>query len=1101
MPGVFMDHNKNGGRGPGSDNPLNAISPASVNPGNPRSPLELENGSPRTNGLQRADSRSNDVTVASRVTPYAIKDPPELQHITQGFFPFSKLVNRSVQQCWNDLTDLVNELAEIQVSSQNPSASSATANGKVPGSQSPENVRKKLRALDFAQAKRGEFIKLLVLSQWSRQAADVSRLIDIQNLIRIQHQAYAGALHYMGDMKRDLVQAQVANPDINTALEVLSRGEVVSMPDLGYKPLKTLTPKATLKKLRKIDRIINGRLALQEDIPFPFQQYRVHNGRATFIVPGEFELDLSIGEEDASSQFFFVDIRFLFRPSPSAPAGRIFNELDLKVNDILRSGGLAGCFSWLHNLVLTNKIKILARQALDLTKSLWSNILRVELLHRTLVLQYWAFKPGPKSWLEIGVRRGARKNRTDHQYSPHLGLRWMRDGKEVESKEIELDTENISVDRLLRSVIALHISHILSSAFKEISGRLLYSGGSLSLRAHLNMTEPGDCQLDVQLTASRRLRVAIEPMSGTIILAATPNLLERVDADRNTEKSTVDDIVSRVGRLRCAAAIEEVELQAKMLGFESISPRNVKVDARRVFPATVLRFSVFWNRFWDRNWLLAATSSMDGDNWWVVQSRSTDPTMDSRCFGAIRYPNSASYSPQIICNTLLPVQDAGFSALADLGHCLSGFLAIYANARFLEDMQFVKFWPPLDRLKLGYGFRVPGLRIEYEASKLPQALRIGLPTGFRKKTYIRNTLRLAFHGVDQHSNVAIVVAHGNLSTASQAFAELISKEDSSLVLQKAGTGFAIRLLASPGYPIIVTLLEKLQRLECVLSICDILRQKKMETRSLSLSRIGFAYGSDRELLAQLYIEGSPSWSSLELDPAKLASRTDHLFHLRLGIKFNNSNPHRRIQSSLAYNLNRPALDTGLESLAELLSFTLPLMRSLDRLMANPAYNEPLKMHVTVRSATSFQIHYPVEKIRFQLIAHQHQNQPVWILKDASHQSGISEGPLRHKLQETLYNSNGIGWRGLGNGAFAQPDHVGDLLHELDKCLAFIRSDPALKSVDGKSTHEDQVAGNQATATGSARPVTVAESRDGANTAMTQHRPGVAPQKTDVIMID
>jgi mediator of RNA polymerase II transcription subunit 14 len=164
----------------------------------------------------------------------ATGDPPELQHIVQGFFPLAKLLNRSAQQCWNDLADLVTELAEIQVPSHDPNSSPISPNTKVLGNQSSENVRKKLRALEFAQKKRGEFIKLLVLSQWSRQAADVSRLIDIQNFIRTQHQAYAGALQCMGDMKRDLVRAQVANPDLNTALEVLLRGEVVSMPDVSF---------------------------------------------------------------------------------------------------------------------------------------------------------------------------------------------------------------------------------------------------------------------------------------------------------------------------------------------------------------------------------------------------------------------------------------------------------------------------------------------------------------------------------------------------------------------------------------------------------------------------------------------------------------------------------------------------------------------------------------------------------------------------------------------------------------------------------------------------------------------------------------------------
>nr|Q5AW92.2 RecName: Full=Mediator of RNA polymerase II transcription subunit 14; AltName: Full=Mediator complex subunit 14 [Aspergillus nidulans FGSC A4] len=1103
MPGVIMNQDNINGRGLGLHDQLNGVSSAPAGSSQLGNPVGLHNGSLPTNGVQHPDSRGSDENYRTKMMLSASGDPPELQHIVQGFFPLAKLLNRSAQQCWNDLADLVAELAEIQVPSHDSNFSPISPNTKVLGNQSPENVRKKLRALEFAQKKRGEFIKLLVLSQWSRQAADVSRLIDIQNFIRTQHQAYAGALQCMGDMKRDLVRAQVANPDLNTALEVLLRGEVVSMPDLGYRPPKPLTPKSTLKKMRKINRVISTRLALHDDIPLAFQKYRVHDGRVTFVVPGEFELDLSIGEEDVTSQFFFVDIRFLFSPSPSIPAGRMLSELDIKINDTLRNGGLSECFNWLHNLILTNKINILARQASELSRSLWSNVLRSELLHRTLVLQYWASKPNTKSWLEIGIRRGPRESTIGGMRPPSLGLRWIRDGQEVNSDDVEFDTDSLSVDRLLRSAIALHISHILSSAFRRISEKLLYSNGSLSLHAYLTRTEPGDCQLDVQLTASRRLRVAIEPLSGAIVLAATPNTLERVDTDRNMDRSTIDDIVSRVGRLRCAAAIEEVESQVKMLGFISVSPRNVRIDARSLFPANVLRFSFFWHHHWERSWLLAATSSMDGDKWWVVQTPSADSVTINRSLdAAVHHASSAVRSAQVICNLLLPAEQPDYSSLADLGHCLSGFLAIYANARFLQDLQFIKIWPHLEHLRIGPGLQVPDLNIEYEATKLPEALRVALPAGFKRKTFVKKTIRLAFHGIDRCRKVAIMVAYGNLSTSFPALGDLVAEDDHSLVLQKTGTGFALRLLASPGYPVVVALLESLQRLECVLSVYEILRRKKMDARFLSLSRLGFAYGPNKELLAQLDIGETQPQLPTEMDPLKLAFRTGHLFHYRLSISFDHSNPHRRIQGPLASNLNRPTAEAGLDTLTEILSFTLPLMQALDRFMANPSRNESSIVHVTVRNATSFQIHYPYEKCRLRLVAHQHQNQPVWVLRDVlSFQDGSCEPEFKHKLQERLYNSKGTGWRGLGNGVIAEPDHIGDLLDELDRCLASTKANTTPKALDSRTSHDAPAANNQSPAIRPEKSVEAADMHGGFVNRNLQQKAGPASQKTDVITID
>lgn len=231
-----MEQSSVGGRGPDSRDQVNGDSTAPLVSGHGGEPVGQRNGSLRTNGAQNIGSLSYDEGTLTKMASSVSKEPPKLQHIVQGFFPLSKLVNRSVQECWNDLADVVAELAEIQVPLQDTSTSASPilVSGKVPGNQFAENVRKKLRVLEFAQTKRGEFIKLLVLSQWSRQAADVSRLIDIQNFIRTQHQAFAEALQWIGDMKRDLVRAQVANPDIITALEVLFKGEVVSMPHVSF---------------------------------------------------------------------------------------------------------------------------------------------------------------------------------------------------------------------------------------------------------------------------------------------------------------------------------------------------------------------------------------------------------------------------------------------------------------------------------------------------------------------------------------------------------------------------------------------------------------------------------------------------------------------------------------------------------------------------------------------------------------------------------------------------------------------------------------------------------------------------------------------------
>lgn len=751
----------------------------------------------------------------------------------------------------------------------------------------------------------------------------------------------------------------------------------------------------------------------------------------TFIVPGEFELDLSIGEANESSQFYFVDIRFLFHPSASVPQGRMFNDLETTINDTLRNSGLTGCFDLLHGLVLTNKINILFKQAVELSKGLWSNVLRIELLHRTLVVHYWALKPGTKSWLEIGVKRGRPRSLGQNHSAPFLGLRWLRDGHGMDTIDIKFDTVNLSMESTLRSVIALHISHILLSTHNMLSQNLLFAAGKLDLQTQLTGIEPGDCQLDAQLTPSRYLRASIEPMSGVVVLSARPSALERPEGERTSEKTSAEDIVSRVSRLRCTAAIEEIETHVRMLGFEPVNPRGLKMDVRRVFPSNVIRFSFFWHPCWDRDWIVAATSSMDGDKWWVIQLLPSTSTGEHSTYDPGTLDLSMPRTAQIVSSTLFPLQEQiSYASFADIWHCLSGILTIYANAHFMADLQPFHFYPSLDKLALGSGLEVPDVFIRYDPASLPPSFRLTLPGGSKTKGLIKDTIRLAFHGLEPHSNVAIIVAHGSLHVSAKAFSLLSPKWDRSLVFSRRGNDFAIRLLAPPGRPVIMSLMENLQRLECILSIFETLQRKRMAPQSLSLSRIAFAYGPEKSLSAYIDIE---TLSRIKADPVGFSSHTHPLFHLRLSISFGLSNPHRRIQGPLTSILNNSPANASIDSVTELLSFTLPLMQAFDQIMTNQSHEKHLKMQVIVRNAKNFIIHYPNQNLRFQLQSYCNKTQMDWILRDGSYAQGPSaKKQLDSDFKTRLFKAKGDGWKGLGSGIVADADKIGNFILELDR---------------------------------------------------------------------
>jgi mediator of RNA polymerase II transcription subunit 14 len=775
------------------------------------------------------------------------------------------------------------------------------------------------------------------------------------------------------------------------------------------------------------------------------RNYRIHDGRVTFTVPGEFELDLAVAEQTNTSQFFFVDIRFLFSPSSKIPKGRIFNELDAKVNEILHNDGLSGGFDFLHGLVLTNKISTLHRQAVDLARGAWSDSLRIELLHRILVIQYWSSRAGPKSWIEIGVQRGSRNRANGNKNQvPYLGLRWVRDGQRVNSDNISFDSTVLSLEQVLRSVIALHTSHLLATAFNTLKKSLLFASHTLSLRAQLSKTEPSDCHLDMQLTASRDLRISAEPLSGAITLSGPSSALERPDLERQ-HKSAIDEMLSRVTRLRCHTAVNQIELGIKPLGLESINQRGLGVNVSRLFPPNTLRSAFFSHQSWDRRWVVAATSSMDGDKWWLVHIlvRPTDPTRSLPLSHFMK--DSAQAHP--ISNNLMPSQNFDYSTCSELVHSLSGILAIYANARCLADLPGALFHPPLKQLRLGPKLEVPDLVFSYKANAIPAVFRLALPPTLQKGSYLRDSVRLSFKGIDRQTHSAILVAYGSFRFCIRSLLPLISSTDPSLVVQDKGSGFAIRLLVPVGQAVLIPLLERLQRLDCVIYILQSLIQRKMVPESLSLSQIAFKYGETQTHSARLSIDVSEPPLSSYTEVKAVLSNPNPLFRLRLRIDFDSPSPHRRIQESLTVALNERFSESGVESALGSIAETFPLLHSLEQITKSAQPTSSV-IHVIVRSPTVFLIHY-ARKARFRLRAKSRQGRNVWVLEDFN--AGVGQGQAQAQAQgrsqistsvrEQVYNSKGDGWQGLGDGALSSTEKVGNLLAKLHECLSSCAPEP------------------------------------------------------------
>lgn len=396
---------------------------------------------------------------------------------------------------------------------------------------------------------------------------------------------------------------------------------------LGYIEPPPLTAKEILQSLQNLNTLLSIRLNLHDydQIPYQFRNYKIKSGRVTFTVEGEFEIDLTIADEDPEKQFWFIDFRFLFTPSVSSLSDHMRYALESKVNAILEKDGLAGCYKFLHELTLTHKISELRRQAYELGRARWIDTLKVESLHRALSIQYWVDrygKDGPKSWIILGVVSGKKKGaHHDDKATSRIGIRWFRDSKEVKDIEIPLELTTLSAEELLRSVISRHVSYILESMHRNLRTKPLFAKRDLALSFKKPTMPSEEPELQVQLTSQYQISVIVEFISGKFAICPASRLATQ--AENRLNGQTIDPATNGhefIENLRCVLISEDTVSRAFTVGWLPVrNPRLPQDELKPFLPRDTLQLSWFRKPGWNPNWFLALSSGMSGERWWLIE--------------------------------------------------------------------------------------------------------------------------------------------------------------------------------------------------------------------------------------------------------------------------------------------------------------------------------------------------------------------------------------------------------------------------------------------------------------------------------------------------
>ncbi|KAL9055017.1 MAG: hypothetical protein Q9162_003782 [Coniocarpon cinnabarinum] len=950
-------------------------------------------GPDQPNGVLSDEHHKLSATVASPMKEL----PPELEHVTQGFQPLSKLFGRVSQECFNSLNDVITELSGLDDPPQvNGTAPNADA------SATPEaSITRRLRWLDWAQTQRQKFMQLLVILQWGRRAPEVSRLIDINWWISTQEMAIARAWEDFGMVKRGASSTIVPGPDISTALNLL-RGQAQSqLSSFDYITSEPLPASKVLDTIRNLNVLLHVRLNLHEDLPKFLRNHEIHDGRVTFKVPNEFEVDLIIADEEATSQFWFVDLRLLLSTLPELPSGNLTAAIEQRVNSALSTHGLVGCFEVLHEFCLTLKISILRQQAIDLSRGAWAGFLKIDQFNRSLVIQYWSDRPGKKNWIQLGVMRGKPpKSQKDATYWPaQLNLKWIRNGKETPLPGVS-DLSTITLEQLLKLVLAHHVFLTLLGIKQALEPTLKAANSRISLKMTKSDTEPSECTLQLSSGSRGTSSLLVEPISGKYVLQPATLVATRFQDELNGLATSPAQAALTIERWLANEALSKVCRDAQHAGFAIEEPPGMyRESVRKSFGADAIEVRFLRRPRWrTSNWHLAFVAARNSLSAWVVRLTGQNRTLqveERYTLDSIDLEHAPDSGPAWAVALLERVSVARITREALQRRLkLSNVEPVFQSPKNTTKQNLSRL--VFDSRPL---LEKPGSRISSATSVLHDTRIALILCGFRSSPASPHALTFT--------------ARGRVKPAIARSGALASIEDGLFAFSPGGRfSFTISADLGSSSPI-DAVISRITSLHYLGSALGSLRLCKLPCQSARLNALVFLYAGDHTLAKVSFLQHGV----LQLDDLQPAP--DHSFLIQ-----------RRLNS----DLSRIADPTrGFRVLLRAIQFLTPFLRALASLIASDPASA--RIRVFAHSLYNFTLHYVQLNTHIRLNGVSHRGEACWTLEFGAEPQRSADLNQSRKFIDgfrTLHREGGEGWGSCGNGLVVQPDAVEALLAKIDE---------------------------------------------------------------------
>ncbi|QPG99333.1 hypothetical protein C2857_001507 [Epichloe festucae Fl1] len=1000
--------------------------------------------------------------------------PDEIVHITQGFVPLSLLLTRLAQTTHNALEDKIAELAKMPVPATTMNGTSSSYSSSGPDDTSAENLRKKGALLHFAQEWHGKWLKALVIAEWSRQSPQVSKLIDLKYHIDQQRMLFDAALDNIVNVKRDLTFARMPSPDLKTALQVLSTGSAPWMPDLHYIEPPALTAEEQLKWMGDLNTLLSLRLNLDDfdKIPPQFRDYEIGSGRVTFKVDGEFEVDLTIADEDFEKQFWFIDFRYAFKPAASRLPNSLRSYLEAGVNDSLGREGLQGCYQFLHGFVLTTKIHELRRQALQLSRSSWTGTLNVEPLNRALAIQYWTSRSnttGSKSWVLVAVNSNRKPNgKHNVNASSQLVAKWYRDGKEVNEVPIDFNVDELSTESLLTNVIARHVEYILSNIHSKLLMAARFQRQEAGIVLRISKTDPASSVLTTQVGCSGKVSLLIEPMTGVFAVKPQSKFTIQPERQLNDGKIPADDGVNCLEHVRCAIMEEEVHRRGTSMGWNVRKAAMTMEELRLVVKMRDWTRAIWLQKDgWGSSWFVVVVLSLSGDEWWLLESKRNDGSRTPRLQTKMPLNNGYPELTDTFWNNLAFLTTGLIAQSIDMRELHRQRIKSESNYKPSSSASLLVQLPSIDialsDLFPAMAFHTDDAKShtsvsndsvseddeDYEKTDMLSLIQqaSGITVPIPKKAWAENIVNISFKGIQSLAPTGATNGDGSQETelicVSEAiiqvrnlskFSSLSDLADRDVSYDPQRGQFSLRFQRAVGKPVLDTLKSRIMAIDRFVNFLEVMDSAKgtITTESVTLRQSTFYYGGS-VARGQQDDEVQEMQSQKQSQEAKTTKRWRVVLDLSRGdidIEIEKGNPHLQVVDLMRQLVNS---DGGISGLMSWLVISLQALQAIGKM---DSQWEPLRaaglggFEFSMKTIAWMNIDYwistgPNEQSRktvsLDVKMRPRRSQAWWhVWRSDADADAESQDAVSRALQP-VWDGKGEGWLGLATGAAGLPE--------------------------------------------------------------------------------